>query len=89
MAPPGYTEVAAGDDPVTDLQFVRLDHAWAPLTIRLDDVFVATFWTTAELVERIRQWPASTFGRAPTRSAYVIQDYDLVLPMVGPIDDRE
>ena len=74
--PPGYTEVAAGDDAVTDLQFVRLDHAWAPLTIRLDDVFVATFWTTAELVERIRRWQASTFGRAPTRSAYVIQDYE-------------
>jgi hypothetical protein len=74
--PPGYTEVAAGDDPVTGLQFVRLDHAWAPLTVRPDDVFVATFWTTAELVERIRAWQATTFGSAPSRSAYVIQDYE-------------
>jgi hypothetical protein len=74
--PPGYDEAIAGDDPVTDLQFVRLDHAGAPLAVRPDDVFVATFWTTAELVERIRRWQATTFGSAPSRSAYVIQDYE-------------
>jgi hypothetical protein len=74
--PPGYDETAPGDDPVTDLQFVRLDHAGAPLAVRPDDVFVATFWTTAELVGRIRRWQTTTFGSAPSRSAYVIQDYE-------------
>jgi hypothetical protein len=74
--PPGYAEVAAGDDPGTDLQFVRLDHAGAPLAVRPDDVFVATFWTTAELVERIRDWQATTFGSSPSHSAYLIQDYE-------------
>jgi hypothetical protein len=74
--PPGYEAVAAGDDPATELQFVRLDHAGAPLAVRPDDVFVATFWTTAELVQRIRSWQATSFGRAPSRSAYVIQDYE-------------
>jgi hypothetical protein len=46
------------------------------LAIGPRDVFLATFWTTAELAVRLRQWQATTFGRVPERWAYVIQDYE-------------
>ena len=47
---PAYSRVAVGDDPAEPFQLVALDRPWAPLAIREDDVFVATYWTTAELV---------------------------------------
>jgi hypothetical protein len=71
-----YTNVAPGDDPADPLQVVTLDRPGAPLAVRADDVFVATFWTTAELVARLRRWQADTYGRAPDRFAYVIQDFE-------------
>jgi O-antigen biosynthesis protein len=73
---PAYVQVTAGEDPAEALQLVVLDRPGAPLAVRADDVFVATYWTTAELVARIRQWQAATLGRAPDHSAYVIQDFE-------------
>jgi hypothetical protein len=73
---PAYSPVTAGEDSADPLQLVVLDRPGAPLAIRPDDVFVATYWTTAELVGRIRGWQAATFGRAPDHSAYVIQDFE-------------
>jgi hypothetical protein len=73
---PTYGPVDIGEDPAEPLQLVVLDRPGAPLAIRADDVFVATYWTTAELVARIRRWQAATFGRAPDGSAYVIQDFE-------------
>ncbi len=75
-AVPAYTRVAAGEDPATPFQLVALDRPWAPLGIREDDVFVATYWTTAELVRRILRWQAGAYGRAPDLSAYVVQDFE-------------
>jgi O-antigen biosynthesis protein len=71
-----YSPVEAGSDPDVPLQVVALGQAEAPLAVRPNDVFVATFWTTADLVARIRRWQASTYGFAPARFAYVIQDYE-------------
>jgi hypothetical protein len=71
-----YANVAPGDDPADPLQFVTLDEPGAPLGVRADDVFVATFWTTAELVARLRRWQAATYGRAPDRFGYLIQDFE-------------
>ncbi len=48
----------------------------AVLDVRPNDVFIATFWTTAELVMRIRRWQAETFGRVPSRFGYVVQDFE-------------
>lgn len=75
-AVPAYTRVTAGEDPTEPLQLAALDRPWAPLAIRQDDVFVATYWTTAELVGRIRRWQAETHDHAPDHSAYVIQDFE-------------
>jgi hypothetical protein len=71
-----YANVAPGDDPAAPLQLVTLEQPGAPLAVRADDVFVATFWTTAELVARLRRWQAATYGRAPDRFAYLIQDFE-------------
>ncbi len=40
------------------------------------DIFVATFWTTAELAAVIRRWQAATFGPGRRPMAYVIQDFE-------------
>lgn len=71
-----YAAVSPGEDPAAHLQFVALERPGTPLAVRLDDVFVATFWTTAELVARLRRWQASTYGRAPGAFGYLIQDYE-------------
>jgi len=48
----------------------------ATLSVRANDVFMATSWTTAELVVRIRRWQVTTFGSAPDAFGYVVQDYE-------------
>ena len=48
----------------------------ASLPVGRGDVFVATFWTTAELASVIRRWQSTAFGRAQLPMAYLIQDYE-------------
>jgi hypothetical protein len=72
-----YRLVGAGElDPDDPLQVATLGGPASRLGIRADDVFVATFWTTAELVGRIRRWQAATYGSAPDRFGYIIQDFE-------------
>ena len=71
-----YVPTEPNIDPDVPRQLVTLDGTPQPLSVRRNDVFVATFWTTAELVIRIRRWQGSTFGVAPPHFAYVIQDYE-------------
>ena len=72
----GYQRVEGSEDPVAPLQYVALERPWAPLAVRDGDVFVATFWTTAELIGRIRGWQTATYGWVPPHFAYVVQDYE-------------
>lgn len=72
-AVPGY---APSPDDAAPRQLAVLGDPGAPLRIRPNDVFIATFWTTAELVARIRRWQAATYGRAPGRFGYVVQDFE-------------
>jgi hypothetical protein len=76
VAVPAYAPVDGGDDPEIPLQLVRASRPSDRLAVRPNDVFVATYWTTAELVRRIRQWQRTTYGSAPERFAYVIQDFE-------------
>jgi O-antigen biosynthesis protein len=71
-----YRVVPSEADPSDPLQVVSLGLPGATLAVRADDVFVATFWTTADLVLRIRRWQVSTYGSAPPRCGYVIQDFE-------------
>jgi len=71
-----YSPVPSDQDPPDPLQIVSLGRPGASLAVRADDIFVATFWTTADLVRRIRRWQVSTYGSAPPRFGYVIQDFE-------------
>jgi hypothetical protein len=46
------------------------------LAVGPDDVFVATFWTTAELAARLVRWQTATFGGEPRAFAYLVQDFE-------------
>ena len=74
---PGYAWTPPGEDVDGPAQVVSIGPARAgSLAVGPRDVFVATFWTTAELVARIRLWQTATFGSVPGRWAYVIQDHE-------------
>lgn len=76
VAVPAYTPVDGGDDPEIPLQLVRASRAADRLAVRPNDVFLATYWTTAEFVGRIRRWQGTTYGFVPERFGYVIQDFE-------------
>ena len=46
------------------------------LAVGPDDVFLATFWTTAELAIRIVRWQADTYDADPRPYAYLVQDFE-------------
>ena len=46
------------------------------LAVGADDVFLATFWTTAELAARLVRWQGATFGGEPRPYAYLVQDFE-------------
>jgi SAM-dependent methyltransferase len=74
---PGATLVAPDEDVSDQVQLVAIaahDHASLPVGPR--DVFIATFWTTADLVIRIRRWQQATYGTVPPRFIYLIQDFE-------------
>lgn len=74
---PDYRLVAASDDFGARRELVSIAPPnGATLLVGRNDVFIATYWTTAALVLDIRCWQASTFGRAPDRFAYLVQDYE-------------
>lgn len=75
---PGSELVAPGDDSASDRQVVAVprDMPGATLAVGLGDVFLATFWTTAELAIRLVRWQASEFGRPARQFAYLIQDFE-------------
>jgi O-antigen biosynthesis protein len=61
-------------DPVQVVAIKAQDHASLPVGPR--DVFIATYWTTADLVIRIRQWQQANYGAVPPRFVYLIQDFE-------------
>jgi WsaF, C-terminal domain/WsaF, N-terminal domain len=73
---PDYHRVEPGDDTPAARQYVALTKPFDRLAVRSADVFVSTFWTTAELTARIRRWQAQSYGSAPALAGYVIQDFE-------------
>ena len=74
---PGARLVSPDEDAADPAQLVAIggEHG-SSLPIGPRDVFLATFWTTADLVLRIRRWQQAAYGSAPPRFAYLIQDYE-------------
>jgi hypothetical protein len=74
---PGARLVTSDEDVADPVQLVAItaqDHASLPVGAR--DVFIATYWTTADLVIRIRRWQQATYGAVPPRFVYLIQDFE-------------
>ncbi|HET9455889.1 MAG TPA: hypothetical protein VFO78_01000 [Candidatus Limnocylindrales bacterium] len=46
------------------------------LAVGPEDVFLATFWSTAELAARLIRWQAATFGGPLRPYAYLVQDFE-------------
>lgn len=76
-AMPGYRSVAPFDESDAPKQLTSIhSETTGRLAVGPGDVFVATFWVTAELAGRLRRWQADTFGIVPPHWAYIIQDYE-------------
>ena len=66
-----------GDERVADRVVVAAPRGGeSDLAVAPDDVFLATFWTTAELAARLVRWQAATYGGAPRPFAYLVQDFE-------------
>jgi hypothetical protein len=74
---PGFRLVDPGEDASDDRQVLALPRGLdAQLAVGPNDVFLATFWTTAELAIRIARFQAAEFGRTIRPFAYLIQDFE-------------
>ena len=73
----GYRLAAAQDDPPDERLVVAAPQGMeTSFPVGPDDVFLATFWTTAELAIRIVRRQASEFGRPLRPFAYLVQDFE-------------
>ena len=73
----GYQRVSPDAEEVDDRTLVILDgDKPAALPVGPGDVFVATFWNTAEAAFRVREWQRAVYGRAPNFLVYAIQDFE-------------
>jgi O-antigen biosynthesis protein len=74
---PGFRLVEMQEDAMDDRQVVALPRGEeGSLAVGADDVFLATFWTTAELAIRIARWQAAEFTQPIRSFAYLIQDFE-------------
>ncbi len=73
----GYRTVSWQDDPDFTRQILpfRL-RCGATLPVTPGDIFVATQWTTAYMVQRAVQGVADLFSQPPSRLCYLVQDYE-------------
>lgn len=74
----GFDLASPGDERVSDRVVVAAPRGGEhDLAVGPDDVFLATFWTTAELAARLVTWQATTYGlEKPRPFAYLVQDFE-------------
>jgi hypothetical protein len=73
----GFRLANADDDPPDERIVVAAPRGGeTTLTVGAGDVFLATFWTTAEQAIRLVRRQAGTFDALPKPFAYLIQDYE-------------
>ncbi|HEX5012663.1 MAG TPA: hypothetical protein VFV72_00795 [Candidatus Limnocylindrales bacterium] len=74
----GFMQASPGDERVPDRVVVAAPRgSQHELAVGPDDVFLATFWTTAELAGRLVAWQSTTYERpAPRPFAYLVQDFE-------------
>lgn len=47
-----------------------------PISVRKNDIFVASAWWTAHSIRNIRDWQKKYYGKCPEKFIYLIQDYE-------------
>ena len=72
----GYVRTDLSDDTDIARSIVSIADPAMEMPVGPGDVFVATFWTTAELSQRIRAWQTAAFGRPGGPMFYLIQDFE-------------
>jgi len=74
----GFELASPGDERVAERVVVAAPRGGEhELAVGPDDVFLATFWTTAELAMRIAAWQGKTYGgTSPRPFAYLVQDFE-------------
>ena len=83
---PAFASIEGGADPALPLQSVDVSRPGSELAVRRGDVFVATYWTTAELVRAYP--PLAGDDLRPRAGAVRVPDPGLrarLLPMVGTV----
>lgn len=76
-AVPDHRPVGPDDDPPDARQVVAAPRGVeTSLAVGPDDVFLATFWTTAHLAIRLVAWQAAEYGRPVRPFAYLVQDFE-------------
>jgi len=74
---PGSVVVERNEDSLHPRQLVAIaSDRDAFLPVGAQDIFMATFWTTADFVLRVRRWQEATYGSVPPRFIYLIQDFE-------------
>lgn len=74
---PDFRVVDATEDPDAPSQLLSIAAArGGTIPVGPRDVFIATFWPTAAFVLEVRRWQAETFGAAPERFVYLVQDFE-------------
>jgi hypothetical protein len=71
-----YEPATAHDERVLDRSLVTLEAATPALAVGRRDVFVTTFWNTADAAFLVREWQRRQYGECPPFLAYVIQDFE-------------
>lgn len=73
----GFTRANADDEePPNRTVVVAPIGSETDLAVGPDDVFLATFWSTAELTIRIVRWQAATYDGPIRPFAYLVQDFE-------------
>ena len=73
----GFQLVKAADDSPYSRQVVAIPRGEeTTLAVGPEDIFLATFWTTAELAVRIATWQAVEFSQPIRPFGYLVQDFE-------------
>ncbi len=73
----GFQLVEPADDSHYDRQVVAVPRDGdVSLPVGPEDVFLATFWTTAELAVRVAKWQAAEYDQPVRPFGYLVQDFE-------------
>lgn len=74
---PEYAYVTPEEDSMEDMQILAYnDRSARKFPVSKDDIFIATAWWTAYIVQQIMRWQAETYEQDYKKIVYFIQDFE-------------